>query len=135
MRLINVDTYKLREFFGSRIPRYAILTHTWGRDEVLFHDLMNLSPAVEAKACFDKIRHACRLAKADGFYWVWVDTCCIDKASSAELSEAINSMFQWYLNSAVCFAYLEDISSSKEFRRDTGLVDARRLNASLENSR
>ncbi|KAL5905981.1 hypothetical protein ACKVV1_010394 [Pyricularia oryzae] len=28
--------------------------------------------------------------------YVWVDICCIDKTSSAELSEAINSMFRWY---------------------------------------
>jgi hypothetical protein len=38
-----------------------------------------------------------------------VDTCCIDKKSSAELSEAINSMFRWYKNAAVCYAYLSDV--------------------------
>jgi hypothetical protein len=27
MRLLNVKTMKLEEYFGSRIPRYAILSH------------------------------------------------------------------------------------------------------------
>jgi hypothetical protein len=31
----------------------------------------------------------------------WIDSCCIDKTSSSELSEAINSMFNWYRNSQV----------------------------------
>ncbi len=48
-------------------------------------------------------------AKEQGFGWVWDDTCCIDKRSSAELGEAINSMFRWYAEAAVCFAYLEDV--------------------------
>jgi hypothetical protein len=37
-------------------------------------------------------------------------SCCIDKTSSAELSEAINSMFRWYSRSKVCYAYLTDVS-------------------------
>jgi hypothetical protein len=40
---------------------------------------------------------------------IWIDTCCIDKSSSAELSEAINSMYDWYAASQVCYAYLENI--------------------------
>ena len=40
---------------------------------------------------------------------LWVDTCCIDKTNNAELSEAINSMWKWYSNSGVCFAYLADV--------------------------
>jgi hypothetical protein len=39
----------------------------------------------------------------------WLDSCCIDKTSSAELSEAINSMYRWYQNAQVCYAYLEDV--------------------------
>ena len=41
---------------------------------------------------------------------VWVDTCCIDKRSSAELSEAVNSMYRWYEDAQVCYAYLHDVS-------------------------
>ncbi|KAI1347096.1 heterokaryon incompatibility protein-domain-containing protein [Xylaria sp. FL0043] len=58
----------------------------------------------------DKIKAVCEVAKRDGLQWVWVDTCCIDKASSAELSEAINSMFRYYQQSTVCYAYLDDVS-------------------------
>lgn len=54
---------------------------------------------------------------------MWVDTCCIDKSSSAELSEAINSMFAWYRNAKICYVFLADTSgresmgSSRWFRR------------------
>ena len=51
----------------------------------------------------------CKQAKLDGYEWVWVDTCCIDKRSSAELSEAINSMYWWYANAKICYTYLHDI--------------------------
>ena len=50
------------------------------------------------------------------------DLCCIDKTSSAELSEAINSMYRWYQESGVCYAYLADVppnafSKSRWFTR------------------
>ncbi|KAI6128730.1 hypothetical protein EDD16DRAFT_1547849 [Pisolithus croceorrhizus] len=45
----------------------------------------------------------------EGYAWLWIDTCCIDKRSSAELSEAINSMYRWYRNSRVCYTYLHDV--------------------------
>ncbi|KAL1600119.1 hypothetical protein SLS59_006193 [Nothophoma quercina] len=60
-------------------------------------------------AGYDKIRHCCGQAKDDGYEWVWIDTCCIDKRSSAELSEAINSMYQWYWNAEICYAHLVDV--------------------------
>ncbi|KAK4461563.1 HET domain-protein, partial [Cladorrhinum samala] len=44
----------------------------------------------------------------------WVDTCCIDKTSSAELTEAINSMYMWYANSTVCYAWLSDLEPSPD---------------------
>ena len=58
---------------------------------------------------YRKILQSCEQAKKDGYKWLWVDTCCIDKRSSAELSEAINSMYRWYENSSVCYAYLHDL--------------------------
>jgi hypothetical protein len=48
--------------------------------------------------------------KANGVQWI--DSCCIDKSSSAELSEAINSMFEWYKNAQVCYTYLFDVSAT-----------------------
>ena len=65
------------------------------------------------KAGYRKIQKTCELARIDGFSHAWVDTCCIDKSSSAELSEAINSMFQWYQSAKICYAYLADLISEQ----------------------
>ncbi|ROW08618.1 hypothetical protein VPNG_06142 [Cytospora leucostoma] len=111
MRLINVHDYSMKEFYGHNIPAYAILSHMWGDDEVLLSDMnsKNQSEAY-AKGGFAKIELCCKQAKLDGWDWAWVDTCCIDKTSSAELTEAINSMFQWYSCARVCYAYLADVT-------------------------
>jgi hypothetical protein len=108
MRLIDVQTYKLKEFFSVKAPPYAILSHTWGDDEVSFQDMQDLATARRRKG-FHKIELCCRQALEDGFAWAWVDTCCIDKTSSAELSETINSMYAYYDQCMVCYAYLSDI--------------------------
>lgn len=95
MWLINVETMKLEPFIGSDIPRYAILSHTWEGDEEVSHqEFINPTPQTAQKRGFHKIRKACETAAMrQRLRYVWVDTCCIDKSSSAELSEAINSMF------------------------------------------
>lgn len=111
MRLINTTTYQLRIFVGDNKPAYAVLSHCWGEDEVTLQDYTTTeatSWALQHGAIFKKIRDCCMLARAQDVEWVWIDTCCIDKTSSAELSEAINSMFVWYQDSEVCFALLED---------------------------
>ncbi|KAI1338012.1 HET-domain-containing protein [Xylariaceae sp. FL0016] len=110
MRLINTKTLQLEEFIG-RIPDYAILSHRWGSDEVSYQDMLNLDPAVQRKEGFAKIKYTCDQAAKDGLDWAWVDTSCIDKKSSAELSESINSMFRWYQNAQVCYAYLNDVKN------------------------
>ena len=107
MRLLNTSTFELREFFDEHIPGYAILSHTWGREEVTLQDLAKAD--AKEKAGYAKITGCCKLAASDGLEWVWIDTCCIDKTSSAELSEAINSMYLWYQNAEVCYAYLSDL--------------------------
>lgn len=106
MRLLDTTTLLLREF-PSDPPPYAILSHTWGEEEVVFEEIEQ-DEAVE-KQGYDKIRGCCAQAKAAGLRFAWVDTCCIDKRSSAELSEAINSMFSWYSNAHLCYAYLADV--------------------------
>jgi len=105
MGLINVDTLQLQEFVEP--PPYAILSHTWGPEEVTFQDMF--SSKREGMRGWAKILGSYRQAILDDFQYAWVDTFCIDKTSSSELSEAINSMFTWYQNSAVCYAYLEDV--------------------------
>lgn len=107
MRLLNVKTRRLEEFHGDTIPPYAILSHTWGLDEVSFQDLA--SEDHKQKHGYRKIEGCCYAAAEQRIKYVWVDSCCIDKSSSAELSEAINSMFKWYEASNVCFIYLEDV--------------------------
>ncbi|KAK1832030.1 vegetative incompatibility protein HET-E-1 [Podospora conica] len=114
MRLLNTSTLEMREFISDDDrPRYATLSHTWGEQEISFAQWQNrhASP-IEATLGGAKILACCRQALSDGFEWVWVDTCCIDKSSSAELSEAINSMFRWYRDAELCYAYLSDVPSA-----------------------
>jgi hypothetical protein len=95
----------------DKIPPYAILSHTWvDGQEVTFADMMKNSG--KSKTGYNKIRFCAQQAKRDGLDHFWVDTCCIDKANSVELSEAIASMFRWYKNAARCYVYLADVSSS-----------------------
>jgi hypothetical protein len=114
MRLINTTSLDLVEFYDANIPQYAILSHTWEPDgEVSFQQFINAkandkSP-IRRWQGYRKILTTCQLARQDGLEWAWIDTCCIDKTSSAELSEAINSMFRWYRASEICYAYLADL--------------------------
>ncbi|RSL62684.1 hypothetical protein CEP53_004667 [Fusarium sp. AF-6] len=110
MRLINTATLSLDEFFGDQVPEYAILSHTWHEEEVAFRDWADQASASRKKG-YRKIVDTCRLAREQGYGYVWVDTNCIDKSSSAELSEAINSMFSWYQGARVCYVYLSDVPS------------------------
>jgi len=98
MRLLDTATLELSEFYTPNIPPYAILSHTWNVEEVSFQE--QFSPTKTVKKGWAKIAKTCELARSSGLAYAWVDTCCIDKSSSAELSEAINSMYQWY--SEVC---------------------------------
>jgi hypothetical protein len=91
MRLINTGTLDLHDFYLSEIPPYAILSHTWGDSEVTFQDMA--LPNRSLKKGYAKITQTCHLALEHGLGFAWVDTCCIDKSSSAELTESINSMF------------------------------------------
>ncbi|KAL2259925.1 hypothetical protein VTK26DRAFT_6239 [Humicola hyalothermophila] len=110
MRLLKTDTLELVEFVG-RPPPYVILSHTWGPEEVTYEDLMLLPKAILAKkAGYAKLIGCASKAAADGYEYVWVDTCCINKSSSAELSEAINSMYRWYQEAHICYAYMADVS-------------------------
>ena len=110
MRLINVETLCFEEFFHDVAPPYAILSHTWGtaKDELTFRDVRSRNLKKEGIGAI-KLEGCCRQAKEDNLNYVWIDTCCIDKDKETELSQAINSMFRWYRNAAVCYAYLCDV--------------------------
>lgn len=98
----------LCEFTGRDVPAYAILSHTWGKEEVSFQEVE--AGTGKDKAGWQKIDFCARQAGADGLGYMWVDTCCIDKKNAVELSEAINSMFRWYQKAARCYVYLSDVS-------------------------
>jgi hypothetical protein len=115
MRLIDATTLELRNYMDeSLIPPYAILSHTWGSDEVTLQQFTDQSlkedSYLKRSQGYWKILQTCQQALGDGISLVWVDTCCIDKTSSAELSEAINSMYRWYQKAHVCYAYLDDVN-------------------------
>ncbi|KAK1833626.1 heterokaryon incompatibility protein-domain-containing protein [Podospora conica] len=143
MRLLNTSTLELDEFVGNDIPPYAILSHTWGDKEATFQDAPNFprlralranlrASSAQPQASLDddhgdhklltpgtsKILDFCDLAQSDGHEWAWADTCCIDKSSSAELSEAINSMYRWYAEATCCYVYLSDVKSGHAYSDD-----------------
>lgn len=158
MRLVDVDTIELKTF-GEDVPKYVILSHTWGPDEVTYQDLTMITrmrsmidnsgsnysekdglpsgsaalmltamemllhgnrnvgamlpdlseEALMKREGYAKIVNAAKEAKRLGYQYIWCDTCCIDKTSSSELQESINSMFRWYRESTVCLVYLNDV--------------------------
>ena len=137
MRLINIDAFlqrewlfhlgrkaerqtKVLEFHDDETTNYAILSHRWiDPTEVDYEEMVDLAKMdkqqqdeIRGRLGYKKIVDTCRQARKDGYERVWVDTCCIDKRSSAELSEAINSMYRWYANAKICYAYLHDVDSS-----------------------
>jgi hypothetical protein len=120
MRLIHPSTLTLHEFMGDSVPDYTILSHTLSDEEVTLQDIRdgkgNGWALEDQGSCAQVIR--------DGYEYVWLDTCCIDNTSSAELSEAINSMFQWYQNAHVCYAYLSDVPSGGNVQRHTSANSA-----------
>lgn len=129
MRLINVKIIRLEVFMGSP-PPYAILSHTWTNEEVTFDDLqrhVQSDPSLfESRVLipgWPKIRETCKLAHEEGLSYAWIDTCCINKESSAELSESINSMFRWYQAADVCYTYLEDVKGWATLTRQGGSLE------------
>jgi hypothetical protein len=107
MRLINTSTGLLEEFLGRNIPKYAILSHRWEEEEVSIEDMRD--PSRYTKKGWQKIQKTLEIAFQAGLDYAWVDTCCINKSSSAELAEAINSMYRWYQRSEICYAFLSDL--------------------------
>ncbi|KAI1298786.1 HET-domain-containing protein [Xylaria venustula] len=108
MWLLNACSWEMKDFLSqNETPPYAILSHTWGDEEVSFRD-WHSEPwfQVQKKQGYGKIKSCCEQAIAEGLEWVW------NKSSSAELSEAINSMFQWYANAVICYAYLSDVDQA-----------------------
>lgn len=121
MRLLsaNADSSVSSTWFaGDQTPSYAILSHTWEPDDEEF-SLKDLKDGVGyGKIGYAKVQFCAERAKADGLRFFWVDSCCIDRANSTELSEAINSMFRWYQRAARCYVYLTDVTTEKPSHSD-----------------
>jgi hypothetical protein len=136
MRLLRANTdgsFSLTWFAGDQIPRYAILSHRWEADnqEVTLQDLRNGTAGT--KKGYRKIQFCGEQAKSDGLEFFWVDSCCIDKSSSTELSEAINSMFHWYQDAEKCYVYLSDVVLS-DFLPDLSIDFDKKSYASLKST-
>ncbi|KAH8648162.1 P-loop containing nucleoside triphosphate hydrolase protein [Tricladium varicosporioides] len=111
MRLLEVKSsgeFSLIKVATHNTLPYAILSHTWTDQEITYQDL--ISSAGKSKSGYKKIKFCGEQAARDGLQYFWVDTCCIDKSNSTELSTAINSMFRWYQNAKKCYVYLTDVS-------------------------
>ncbi|KAI0490264.1 HET-domain-containing protein [Xylaria cf. heliscus] len=122
MRLIDTrsESFTIKEFVGE-IPAYAILSHTWGEEEVTLQDMQSSLESAKKKRGFPKIQGCCDLARKQGIDYAWVDTCCIDKTNNAELSEAINSMYRYDVPPIALDALLNDkydrVRNSEPFKR------------------
>ncbi|KAI6097099.1 heterokaryon incompatibility protein-domain-containing protein, partial [Pisolithus croceorrhizus] len=110
--------YHVIKELNDKTRSYAILSHRW-EIEVTYEEMTGLmkldkwkKDEVRNRRGYQKIIKSCEQAMKDGHKWLWIDTCCIDKRSSAELSEAINSMYRWYQDARVCYAYLNDLDES-----------------------
>ncbi|KAF2435684.1 HET-domain-containing protein [Tothia fuscella] len=111
MRLLNTASLRVESFPDNAIPPYAILSHVWGpaKDEVTFQDMQD--GVAEQKSGYVKLQRSSAIARQNNLDYIWIDTCCIDKSSSAELSESINSMFRYYAKAETCYAFLADVST------------------------
>lgn len=121
MRLLNVKTLVLEDFGEDRTPPYAITSHRWIRPEITHKDFRKGrntdTPGYKKIEAFCKFVRDQNESTGDQEQprrceYIWIDTCCIDKSSSAEVSRSINSMFRWYRGAEVCYAYLHDVGPS-----------------------
>jgi Heterokaryon incompatibility protein (HET) len=105
MRLLHTSELRLQHFDEDELPQYAILSHTWEDEELSFQQ----TSSGNFSHCpgFTKVKRSCDTIK-DDYEWIWIDTCCINKESSAELTQAISSMYSWYERADECFVYLAD---------------------------
>jgi hypothetical protein len=123
MRLLRLDAENdlvLTEDLPKSPGPYGILSHTWGakEKELTFSDFDEETGKInkgQHKDGYEKALFCVKQARVHGLEFCWVDTCCINKSSSAELSEAIVSMYRWYQQAARCYVYMSDVSVMSEY--------------------
>lgn len=127
MRLLDTTAFQLASNSPSVFQQegYAILSHRWNGLEITFEQLGENINELRAAGTTplespqqEKIRGACQTARAKGIRWMWIDTCCVDKSSTSELSESLNSMFRWYRDAKLCVTYLSDVVRKGAGRED-----------------
>ncbi|KAI0914589.1 HET-domain-containing protein [Ustulina deusta] len=126
MHLLDTTTYELRSDLQPifRQEGYAVLSHRWVGQEITFDQLKDETAGLRSGKApartpqVDKIRGAAQTARDLGIRWIWIDSCCIDRANAVEQTESINSMFKWYRDAKVCITYLSDV------QKDEPRVDA-----------
>jgi hypothetical protein len=91
----------------EEIPPYAILSHRWVEGEPTYQDIKQ--GTAQNEKGYHKLVFCQQQAQKDGLDYFWADTACIDKTSSAELAEALNSFFQWYQDAEKCYVYMDDV--------------------------
>ena len=108
LKYLSGSNFELLSFDDDNLPPYAILSHTWTvGEEVTYGELM--TGGGKNKTGYSKIRFCAGRAATDSLEYFWIDTCCIDKSTSTELSTALNSMFRWYQRASKCYVYLSDV--------------------------
>jgi hypothetical protein len=101
----------------KRRAGYAIFSHRWSNDEPSFEKMRD-GKMNHGSTGFKKLAEFCKKAMEYGCDFAWSDICCIDKASSAEFQESLNSMFSWYRHAKVCIAYLGQTTSREDMKYD-----------------
>lgn len=111
MRLLDINNLEFTEFRDHERPTYAIASHRWQEEEVAYQEVRERRNT--HKKGYRKVEAFAKYVRENvhPIRWLWIDTCCINKDSAAELSEAINLMFDWYRKAEVCLAYLVDADS------------------------
>ena len=133
MWLIDTSTLKLKRFVedaGRPVEidnpkkqpvRYVILSHwwedRWEETEMSFQDVQSGNWTEKSTLGREKIEQTCRRARDNAYPFAWIDTCCIDKTSTADLTEAINSMYRYYENAEECYAHLNDVEEANQLAK------------------
>ncbi|KAI1740014.1 hypothetical protein F4680DRAFT_130831 [Xylaria scruposa] len=124
MRVLDTTTFELQEaayIEDFEKDGYAILSHCWiSNPEIVYQALpkhieeLRYGKRPLSSPAVDKIHGACETARKEGYKWMWIDTCCIDKSSTQELRESINSMLKWYKDARLCVTYLFDVKKNSD---------------------
>lgn len=112
MRLLNARTFEFAEYHRGKTPKYAILSHRWVSGfEATIKDIRKRRNVDNLG--YQKVKGFAKYIRENvpSVDWLWIDTCCINKENAAELSEAVNLMFDWYRNAELCVEYMKDVES------------------------